>query len=515
MKVFRWLHKIKNKPVLARWLFYLGLFVYLIPVYLLPLFPTLDGAAHLYSASLMARWNDFPLAHEFFLKQPFPPPNIISHWLMYLLWPILHPIGIEKIIVALSIALPAISVEWLCRQKGISSINALLVLPVLYNFMLFLGFYNFLIGIGLLWLSYAILTRLQGEKTIWIVLVSLGLGSAMHFSHLMILPAATGLLFIDFLVSKNRTRGTALIIFSVLSIVSILLFYNQFVEKSDLNLSWPSLTDRLNMLWNSQPLVSFYQSENLRTRLFSLLLLILLVVELWRVKRWSYSGRTFGLFSALVLVGLMVIPDDLLGGGLLAQRIQLVFIYGICITLIMEIRRMWQRGLILLFILSYGPIQLQHQVKIAKDLSYMGSQMYQIGKQLDEDGILVPVYFTDNWLESHAANYAGLHRNIIIADFYEALNPYFPFYYNPELNLFRIMGMDTEKGRKCPEIEHLEQVTNFEVTYILNIKKRAWPDDCNLGAYIDRYFELYLETDDVQVYKRHSPKRKVSPQPPA
>jgi hypothetical protein len=505
MQVFKLFHKIKNKPVLARWLFYLGLLAYVMPIIILPIFPSLDGAAHLYSASLLARWSEFSESQNILLQNSFPPPNILSHWLMSMLWSFMHPLHIEKLIVILCLILPIISVEWLCRLKGISSLNALLLFPLLYNFMLFLGFYNFLLGVGLVFFTYSLLTALDGKKPTTIIISSLLLGVAMHFSHLMMLPAISGLLLIDFIIAKNRTRGIALLTFIPLSLASVLSFYLIFIDRSEpMVFEWPGIITRLEMLWSSQPLVTFYETEKQTTRWFSLLILLILSVELWRIKRWNYTGRAFGIFAALILLGFLFIPENLLGGGFLSYRIQFFFLFSIIIVLMMEVRKVWQRILILGFILIYSPLQWKHQVKTFKDLTYLGKQMHEIGKELHHGGIVVPIYFSDNWLESHAANYAGLYHPVIIADFYEALNAYFPFYFNPNNHIFRLLKMDCEEGRKCPDIAYFESTYYQQVNYIFNIKKRPWPEECPLGEYLSEHFEHFKETDDVMVYKRKS-----------
>ena len=504
MALIRTYHKLKNKPALSRWLFYLGLLVYLMPVYLLPLFPTLDGAAHLYSASLIARWSEIPIAHDLLLQQPIPPPNILSHWIMASLWSFLSPIAIEKFIVVLCLALPAIAAELLCRQKGISSINAILILPLLHNFLLYMGFYNFVLGSGILLLSYVALGYLHRKRPWLIVLIVLISGALMYFAHIFILPFFTFVLLIDYLFSKARVKRIALLTSLAPLILSVYMFYNNFVEKTGepINIAWPNIGERLDMLVNAQPLIIFYQSESQRTMWFSALLLILLLAELLRIKRWSFSGRAFGVISLGFLLAFLVVPDELMGGAILAIRLQLIFLYMLIFLLILEVRRGWQRIIIILFIISYGPYHLHYQTKANKDLSYLGSQLYHIGQNLDRGGIVVPIYFNDNWLEAHVANYAGLQHPVIIADFYEALNPHFPFYFNPKANPYTLMGMDQPGGRTCPDIPAMEAVIGHKVQYIINIKKRPYPEGCYLDDFINDYFDFFEETDDCVVYKR-------------
>ncbi|MCC5918760.1 MAG: hypothetical protein JJU02_15680 [Cryomorphaceae bacterium] len=500
----RYLHKIKNKPALSRWLFYLCLAGLVFPIYLLPLFPTLDGAAHLYGASLIARWNEFSFAHEVFLKHPFPPPNILSHWLMAAVWSFASPAGIEKGLVMLIIILPAIGAEIICRQKGISSVNALLILPLSHNLMLYMGFYNFLLGIGIMILAYAVLHYLRGKSTWMIVMYTLAVAILMHFSHLFILPFFTGILLIDFLFSKSRLKRIALISSLLPLAASFIVFFMFNVEKSSSSYQFifPETLQRLAELWDAKPLVTFRETETIRTQWFTILLIVLLFTELWRIKRWSYSGRAFGVISAALLIIFLFTPDALFGGGFLSVRVHLFLLVSLVLLLILEVRRIWQRIAIILFFFIYTPLQYEYQYKISKYLSHLGSQLYHLGEQMQTPGIALPVYNIENWLEQNVANYAGVHNPILIADFYEALNPHFPFYYNHYMHLYRMMGLDEEGGNDCPDIQAMESKSSFKIEYIINIRHKTFAEDCPLSEMIETEFTKIGETIDCTLYQR-------------
>lgn len=110
-----------------------------------------DGSPHLYNAYLIVElWRGNPTFTEFYALNPAPIPNLTGHYLLALLLLVFSPSVVTKIMVTFTFVGFAAAVGWLRFQthgrEGLTT--AFLVGAALaFNWMWFLGFYNFIIGV--------------------------------------------------------------------------------------------------------------------------------------------------------------------------------------------------------------------------------------------------------------------------------------------------------------------------------------------------------------------------------
>ncbi|MGB8478163.1 MAG: hypothetical protein WCE63_04885 [Acidobacteriaceae bacterium] len=127
---------------------------YCIWILTLPLFPSLDGSLHLYYASvlgsLLSGSKDF--ASYYFIRHILPPYAL--HY--YFLIAVAHFFGYvmaDKLLVCLIFVTTAFGFRYLARFLGPSGdLLSLLIIPLLLNWPLGMGFYNYCLAIGMaLW----------------------------------------------------------------------------------------------------------------------------------------------------------------------------------------------------------------------------------------------------------------------------------------------------------------------------------------------------------------------------
>ena len=134
---------------------------HLIPVWGFKFIPTHDGLSHLYNAYILTQWNNPKLTkfHEVYELNLKLPPNWSSHAFFFVMLHIFPPLIAEKIYVTVCVLLfPASLYYFLNAIDQRLHIFGMLGFLYSYNFLLHMGFYNFvlsaplcLIGIGYYW----------------------------------------------------------------------------------------------------------------------------------------------------------------------------------------------------------------------------------------------------------------------------------------------------------------------------------------------------------------------------
>src|ERR1041385_4156000 len=117
----------------------------------LPLFPSQDGAVHVYYARVS---RDLLLGHagfehDFRIARPFPPYSLHAYLLMFFLEGT-SPELVEKLLACLCVIVGGIGLAYLARQMGRSAAAVSgLAVPFLFHRWIFFGFYGYALGIGI------------------------------------------------------------------------------------------------------------------------------------------------------------------------------------------------------------------------------------------------------------------------------------------------------------------------------------------------------------------------------
>lgn len=208
----------KNSRYLVPFLVLLA--AYCVWVLTLPLFPSLDGSLHLYYASVMGSLlsgsKDF--ASYYFIRHILPPYAL--HY--YFLIAVAHFFGYvmaDKLLVCLIFITTAFGFRYLARFLGPSGdLLSLFIIPLLLNWPLGMGFYNYCLAIGMaLWsLGFWYRAVEQRSHRLWLAFLAVVI--------LMMLTHPVPLVFIYVLVGVDvgwrlfqdfRRRGAGIASFKV------------------------------------------------------------------------------------------------------------------------------------------------------------------------------------------------------------------------------------------------------------------------------------------------------------
>ena len=179
--------------------------VALIPVWLFRYFPSQDGPSHLYNAYVLARIGHSPLVQQFFVINVRPFPNWTMYLLMAPLTLVLPPTFVQSVVISLCVlALVVCTVYVQLTFKGAVDATALLAVMLGYSSLLFLGFFNFILGAALFTLTVACWWRGKSMIGVYALL------ALTYFTHA--LPFAAAVLSIALLAAIGKRWRTLLLL---------------------------------------------------------------------------------------------------------------------------------------------------------------------------------------------------------------------------------------------------------------------------------------------------------------
>ncbi|MNJ88816.1 hypothetical protein D3C87_63730 [compost metagenome] len=444
-------------------LFFLVILLNLIPVLNHRFFPTLDGPAHLYNATLINHMlfnSDFDAFLQF---NPEAVPNWTGHLLLCFFKGFLPGYLAEKFLfiayfVGLAYAFRNLIKSFNPGYMGLSY----LIFPLTYNFLFSLGFYNFSLGlIGLLlilafWVkNQEIIARSPKKMILFGILLLL-----TYFSHILMFSAAllavscyTFCTFLKQYIQTRKFKETFLshlkktLILVTCSLVPLILMMVYFVNRAGAdNQSFIPGKELLKMLVYIKPIICYQEEiEKEFTRKLAYILFALIIAGIYyRIKNRKtadvISGER-GLLrltdSWLLITGIMIlllfkIADASGMVSIISIRFALLAFLFLLIWIASLKPAKW-----FIFVCSVLLLVVQFKrVRYFDEMTEIHSQIAvkckQAEKFIEPGSVVGTVNLTNNWLLNHFSNYLGIDKPMIILENYEANMDYFPLKWNIE-----------------------------------------------------------------------------------
>jgi len=191
-------------------LFFIACVCNAIPLLLVQYFPTVDGPAHMYNAHLL---QDLIGGNEWVKTFHQLNPALVPNWsatvLLIMLRSILPVFIVEKIMVAIYVTGFPLAFQNLLRAIKPGSNPPWLIIPFTYTFMLFMGFYNFNLGIIIFCFAMGFwIRKYETPKPIHFAGLFL-YGGILYFSHIFVFAAyvsCVGVYSISSLKNKDSLK---------------------------------------------------------------------------------------------------------------------------------------------------------------------------------------------------------------------------------------------------------------------------------------------------------------------
>ena len=315
-----------------RWLFWGMVALLLIPIWSVGYIPTTDGPSHLYNAWILRQYEntrDYPLFQQYYEIDWRPIPNWLSHAVLTLLMFPFDPLIAEKILLSGYVVLLAGAARYLAGSTDRRWL-AWLALPLIYNQLLHLGFYNFVLSIGFCLLAIGVWWRhrdLSGPGP--------GLGFAVKlnlllllcwFSHIVSLVLALMTIGVLWLVTlRGRPLKRHLLHVLILAPQVILPLWFVRAQGGEAIPDGTSARDLWISFFTLRPLYRFGLAQAGIGIAMVVIFLALTALTLARRRRGDAWREEDGFLLAALLATVLyfVSPEGMAGGILLKNRLGL------------------------------------------------------------------------------------------------------------------------------------------------------------------------------------------------
>jgi hypothetical protein len=499
-------------------------FLFLLILNILPVigfkyFPTLDGPAHLYNANLIRQLmlDGTVTLKQFYQFNSEIIPNWTAHFILSMSGFVLPPFLAEKVVTLFIIA--GLPLAFRKLIKTIAPENILLsymIFPFSYSFFTFLGFQNFLIAVVLMFYGLAFWFKnkenLLSVKN-WLILFFLFM--LIWFSHVFVFGITIFIFGIDTLFSLKKLKlpvffkKVLFLISATLLPIGGLLFY--FYNRSDFHPKYLEASLLLENIFSVGILRVFVVStESPYTQTIGIVFLVLMLAILINVvkQKISLSGikdylrsnsGTFLIITLCLLALVFIVPDSDGYAGYVSLR--LIFLFFLFLIVWISLHQMFN-GLktigVVVVIVAHLSLNVYYMDKIASFNSYIADIEF-LSQKIEEDKIVWPVNFFDNWFLIHFSNYLGIEKPVTIMENYEAGTGYFPIVWNkknaPEVVLMNFSESD------CISSWKISNSKTVETDYVFVQGSARSYCDSVIIAHIEKNYDLIELRNNYSLYK--------------
>lgn len=431
----------------------------------------------------------------------------------------------EKILsIILAIALPY-AFRSLMKKRAIGNSIALsyFIFPFTYSLTFLLGFYNYTIGVIVLFWGIKYWLNNRQNMNDWqkcIALASISL--LLYFSH--IIPFLIFYLFIaidevsNLYYNKNsiKTLGKKMLVLLLTSSISLLFLYSFMLFRSNVEKEYLFLDFSVLLEWivDLRALIVFNTAEEVpfTSLIFYAILalsiglaikilykkakLTVQVSEEISIQRMTY----FTIFLAFVFM-FFVLPDNDGVGGEIMPRIQwLMFAF----LLLYLSRFEFQNGLLfpVLALMFFAHFKLNsYYGETQESRGQFGLKVLGMGEAISQQSLVFVVNLDGNWTYSHFSNLLGIKKKIIILKNYEADREYFPLVWNNDNIPVLTLG-DRQIGEilgRTPWTSN-KAIASRVVDYIFIQGNVEQINDSDLYHIIKKDYQLIEERTGLELY---------------
>ncbi|HYS53924.1 MAG TPA: hypothetical protein VER58_09220 [Thermoanaerobaculia bacterium] len=392
----------------------------LVPIWLFRFFPTQDGPSHLYNAFVLAHYFDRAniVIREYLILNTHLFPNWTTYVAMAALMRIFPPLIVQQIVLSICvICIPAAVIYLQKSFKAAADATALLGVLLAFSYILFMGFFNFIVGAALFIFTIGFWWRRRKARYLYALYALL---IAIYLSHGLAFAAT--LMAIAILAATERR-------WRVLGELApaVVLFILDAVARTGGQPLFRSL------LWHLRQLPSFFAAGHIAISYLVLALVALGVV-------WGRaSARPMVLVSAALFIAYFVMPWGYSAGG---QQLQAGWINERLLFLAILTLPAWialPRPAIAtaLFLIAIAAHIGMTSIQIAKLNRYIG-EIVKCAPLIRPHSTIQTLFPPSNQTPQvtptlHLTGYFGLQTDVVDLDDYEARLPDFPLAYRPAL----------------------------------------------------------------------------------
>jgi hypothetical protein len=506
--------KVTRTGKLEVYYFYFFLLLNLVPVLLCKFFPTVDGPAHLYNSAIIVeliQHCNSPVTNFFDFNNHIT-PNWSGHFLLASFLFFLPSFLAEKLVLLIYLIGLPLSMRYLFKAIHIQSNYLLyLIFPFTYSFIFYYGFYNFNIGLVLLFFGLGYWCKNRSNLNLYRAFLLMLVGIFICLSHLMVFAIFLMTLLILNIehvyirLKRNETDKLSILKYVSLMFVSILpglvIAMNFILTNHSMRSAFTYLPvkDILTSLKYIMPIKGIkYDGYGFSSRLI-LYIFVTLIIGIVSVylyhwiskKEFILKNKTWVFICFLMLALLFILPDSTTSIGFISSRLLILFFLFLIIALATQEVPLILKLMVFLAINLSNSLVLFHNYKSVPEGCNMATEINAASKLIAPYSTVFPINKSENNLYAHISNYLGADKPIIILENYEATLDYFPLKWKE--NKFPI-GVWTSVNDCFKE--------NIQIDYIFMINEvgneRSSKTDSSLHQLLDDgYTEIFRGDEGI------------------
>lgn len=505
---------------LEKYFFYIVLLLNLWPVLSHRYYPTLDGPAHLYNASLVNHMvaHETPNMEAVFAFNPKLVPNWTSHLILSAFLLVSPPHWAEKLFLILYLIGLPLAFRALVRTLAPRSmLGTFLIFPLTYSAIFIYGFYNFSLGlIFFLWsLKFWINNRTHLKGTKLITLCSLMV--LTYFTHAAIFGLtwlACGWISLNDFLADRRSRSSMksslvrlwgqlwpLALFGIPGLLALVHFS---ADQDVMMVKYATIAENWKNLIELHPIYALDTvTEGGYARRIAMVVLFLVIVALWSFirelkretdgKGWIYrcfSIRNMWLnLTMLFLLLYFCMPNDFGRLGFVSIRFSTVALLSLLIWISGRDLPKWIMVLSLPVIMYYHLRLNEYYSTYAAYLNERVIELEDMSSLVSEDDVVAVLDYSNNWYEQHFSNYLGAQKPMVVMENYECGTLSFPLIWNREA-FPRVQMGGLNLGGFQPVFTYLENGPELPADHVLvqGHDEQGRREDQELFQALDKYY---------------------------
>lgn len=501
---------IKLKFKIEPFLFFVATIVSMLPVLACKLFPTYDGAAHIYNATLIQSmlFDSNAAAHSFFVFNSIPVPNWTCHVILILLKLVFPAYLAQKILLIIYFTGLPYAFRYLVKTLNPKQLYlSFLIFPFIFNYFLFLGFFNFLLAIIILiftitkWMQY-VESGLNWKNGI-VLFFCICLTYFSHLFSFIWLLFFMGMYITQNFILKiieNKKEEFKLHVIDylkkigyilIVSFIPLVMLYVYFIHNPTYSEKiYLDKKELLTWLKNIRSIISMNipWEEKSTTKIAYGLLLLIISILITKTKtiyhalknthltfstfvKSCYEKKDALLISAIILLFLyFVLPDADGAMGYVSTRLLLFFYIFIIAWIAVQPIQKWIGISVVSIIFIFHIYLMDFHKKSVVDLNWLALDCYHAGEYIPENSIVMPLKQTEHWAVPHFSNYMGNKKSMVILENYEPNFSYFPLKWNEAQMPQTLIGNMNITANNCfNEVKRFYNKNTVKIDYLFII----------------------------------------------
>lgn len=497
------------------------------PIFLYKFFPSMDGAVHVHNAQNIVELLSNPESrlHDYMIFNPALVPNWGGHIVLSLFSLFLPAFLAEKsLFLIYFIGLPLAFRFFITKGMNQQPYLSYLIFPLVYTFLLGLGFYNLSLALILLFINLGFWLKIKEKRSGLKMVYFFLLVTVLYFTHMFVF-VVFGLSILVFFVwdlitdltsekvDGNIQKSFKKILFiiggfslSLILLIRQLFFSGEFTLKGQSKSL--SLDQLLDGIWHIRGSIIYSKGEegNLNLIFFGMIAILTIFILLQRLRKVapkkSPNADALIITALILLILYFVVPNNLPGkGGHMSFRFIIAF-YLFWVAWIAA-HKIPGGVIIPAIVITLGVTFLvlsKRSVRINR-LSDQAQEIYTLSKHIEPESVVLPLNYSKNWLHPHFSSFLGYKKPMIILQNYELGKRVFPLVWKPDMPKVLLGGKRNNQVCTWWKSNNKNKTNIDTINYVFFWGKKR--NDCRkqLEQLVKKNYRLVDKTKRGKLYK--------------